>query len=372
MSDPLIKRFEISFRRLLVQVLGLLVRRHHQHLPAQDFHSKKFLFIRQDRIGDVLISTPIFALLKKYYPSATIDVLLSTNNHYVLEHDPVIRKRWIYIKKIIPTIQLLSSIRKEKYDYAIDMMDNPSATSTLLCLFAGAQWNVGLSKQNSYIYDIIVPMLSRRDTHIIHRIAQLILPFGINPDSEELQIRYYVSKNSEDIAGQFISDYRLTKEKIIGMNISAGGEARYWGIEKYRSLIRYLNKRHSDLFPLLLYHPSDDLKAKEIAFNQEKALLTPITESFDQFAAFIKRLSFLISPDTSAIHLASAFGIPSLVLYVQSNKELKIWEPYGIDYETIVTDVDKLSTISVEEVIRGLEKLFTKVQYRKNNVQKSY
>jgi ADP-heptose:LPS heptosyltransferase len=85
--------------------------------------------------------------------------------------------------------------------------------------------------------------------------------------------------------------------------------------------------------------------------------LSPLTSTFDQFAALIKHISLLISPDTSAIHLASAFHIPSVVLYVQSDKALRIWEPYGSDYEVVVTDVDDLSTIPVPDVEQAFIKL---------------
>ena len=81
----------------------------------------------------------------------------------------------------------------------------------------------------------------------------------------------------------------------------------------------------------------------------------------------IKRLSFLISPDTSAIHLASAFGIPSVVLYVQSDKSLRIWEPYGTEYEAVVTDVDNLSTIPVTDVQAALKKLIERSRIKSFN-----
>jgi ADP-heptose:LPS heptosyltransferase len=68
-------------------------------------------------------------------------------------------------------------------------------------------------------------------------------------------------------------------------------------------------------------------------------------------------MSLLVSPDTSAIHLASAFHIPAVVLYVQSDKDLSIWEPYGSDYEVVVTDVDDLTTIPVKDVHAAFIKL---------------
>jgi ADP-heptose:LPS heptosyltransferase len=94
-----------------------------------------------------------------------------------------------------------------------------------------------------------------------------------------------------------------------------------------------------------------------IAESNSSVVLSPVTQKYDLFASLVKRLSFLITPDTSAVHLASAFKICAVVLYVQSNKDLRIWEPYGTDYETIVTDTDDLSSISVENVESALKNI---------------
>lgn len=360
MRDTFLKRIEILLRRFIIFVLDFFVSR--RNLPSDniDYNSTKILFIRQDRIGDVLISTPIFTSFKSHYPSAIVDVLLSENNHFVLMNEPLIRKCWIYQKKITKVILLLKSIRKEKYDFAVDMMDNPSVTSTILCLFSGARWNVGIAKDNNYVYDIRVPMLSRRDTHIVYRIAQLLIPFHIDPQTENLSIRYFTSPESDNFAENILSEKILSQHTLIGINISAGGEVRFWGIENYRALLSFLTDKHPKLSPIILYQPSDNEKAIKIVEGIKNVGLSPITQTFDQFAAIIKKLSFLISPDTSAIHLASAFNIPSVVLYVQSNKDLRIWEPYGTDYEVVVTDVDDLSTIKVDEVQTAFNKLIAR------------
>jgi ADP-heptose:LPS heptosyltransferase len=86
-------------------------------------------------------------------------------------------------------------------------------------------------------------------------------------------------------------------------------------------------------------------------------LLSPETKTFDAFAAFVKSLRLLVTPDTSAVHLAAAFSIPSVVLYVQSNKDLRIWEPYGSESETLVTDVDDLTTIPPADVFAAIVRL---------------
>jgi ADP-heptose:LPS heptosyltransferase len=240
MNDSLLKRIEILLRRFVIFILGLFISRRNQPPAEFDFRKCKILFVRQDRIGDVLISTPIFAAVKAHYSTVTIDVLLSENNYFALENDPLIRKRWLYQKKLGKIISLVRLIRKEHYDFVVDMMDNPSATSTILCLLFGARWNVGIAKDNMYVYDIQVPMLSRRDTHIVERIAQLLIPFHIDPQSEQLTIRYITSPASDTFAENILRSNLPRSRQLAGINISAGGSSRFWGIENYRALLSFM------------------------------------------------------------------------------------------------------------------------------------
>jgi ADP-heptose:LPS heptosyltransferase len=356
-----LKPVEIGFRRLLVRLLGLLVRRS-RPLPASiDFSSRKYLFVRQDRIGDVLVSTPLIHAMKDRYPDATVDFLLSSNNHFVLENEPLVRKRWIYKKTAASAVEILRNVRKEHYDFVIDLMDNPSATSTVLCALAGGKWNVGLSKENAYTYDISVPLLSRKETHIVDRLAVLLTVFGISREDLNLKVYYRVLLESKEFADRFLKAHELLGRQLIGINISPGEGTRFWGVENYQALISWLRREYSGSPILVLFQPSDRTVAQTISKKFPDVVLSPETKSFDQFAAFIQSLWMLVTPDTSAVHLAAAFSIPSVVMYVQSNKDLRIWEPYGSLSETVITDVDDLRRISQAEVFDAITKLVQQI-----------
>jgi len=210
MKDPFPKRFELWFRRKFIQLLGRIFQRKHVLQSDIDFNTCKILFIRQDRIGDVLISTPLFGVLKKHYPNAILDVLLSESNYFVLENDPLIHHRWKYRKNIGNIVRLIHTLRNEQYDFVVDLMDNPSTTTTILCLLIKAKWNIGIDKDNRFVYDILVPMLSRRDTHIIERLAQLLIPFHINPEEEKFTVRYFTSSDSDIFADHFILQHNIS------------------------------------------------------------------------------------------------------------------------------------------------------------------
>jgi ADP-heptose:LPS heptosyltransferase len=356
-----LKPVEIGFRRFLVRILGLLVRRSRPIPPATDFSTKKYLFVRQDRIGDVLVSTPLIHALKSRYPDATVDFLLSSNNHFVLQNEPLVRKRWIYRKTLASAVEILKNVRAEKYDFVIDLMDNPSATSTVLCALAGGNWNVGLSKENAYTYDVVVPLLSRREYHIVDRLAMLLTVFGLNRDETPLKITYNPVPESLEFASAFLRENDLSNRNLIGINVSPGEGTRFWGTKNYQSLIQWLQRRSPQSRIVILYQPADRTVAETICKPFPGVVRSPETRTFDQFAAIVRSLWILITPDTSVVHLAAAFNVPSVVMYVQSNKDLRIWEPYGSLSISVVTDVDDLQRVTQLEVFDAIQRLESRI-----------
>jgi ADP-heptose:LPS heptosyltransferase len=356
----ILKTIELAFRRFLLRSLSAVVKRGTPLPEGMDFNAVKVLFVRQDRIGDVLVSTPLIHALKLHFPGMVIDFLLSSNNHFVLQHEPLVRKRWVYRKNVFSALMIVLGVRHERYDFAIDLMDNPSTTSTVICALAGARWNIGLSKENAYVYDVTVPLLSRKETHIVDRLAMLLTVFGLKPEKERLRIRYAVSEKSDAAAHDFLKEKKIEGRFIIGLNISPARGVRFWGVTNFQELICDLFLNYPEYPLLILSQPSDRSVAEQIAQPFDSVLLSPETKTFDAFAALVKSIGFLVTPDTSAVHLAAAFDIPSVVLYVQSNKGLRVWVPYGSESEILVTDVDDLTTIPPADVFAAISRLLQK------------
>jgi len=354
------KSIEVGYRRALLRILKL-AGRSHPSVVRTDYDNCKFLFVRQDRIGDVLVSTPLLLSLKKHYPRAVVDVLLSSNNHFVLNNEPAVRKRWVYDKRFLSSLRTLRAIRAERYDFVVDLMDNPSATSTVILLLAGGKWNVGLEKDNQYAYDIVVPMLSRKETHIVDRLARLLDVFGIVSEREHLSIHYQTADHSDETIKTFLGKSCRGVEHLIGVNISAGSDSRFWGVRQYRSLISEMIAHYQESRTILLYKPSDLPRARLIAEGLHGVILAP-EMTFDEYASMIKQLWLLITPDTSAVHLAAAFRIPSVVLYVQANPDLRIWEPYGTDYEAVVTTGETLEGLDPAQVFGAVRNLVERMR----------
>ena len=83
--------------------------------------AKNILFLRYDRIGDMVITTPVFRELKLVYPDINIIVLASKDNQGVLANNPYVDKVFINHKNnLLSDLLLLLKLRKQKLDVCVE------------------------------------------------------------------------------------------------------------------------------------------------------------------------------------------------------------------------------------------------------------
>ena len=84
--------------------------------------SKNVLVLKYDRIGDMVVTTPIFRELKKAYPSISISVLASKENKDVIKNNPYIDKIYTnYKNSIFNDLPTLLKLRKKSFDVCIEL-----------------------------------------------------------------------------------------------------------------------------------------------------------------------------------------------------------------------------------------------------------
>ncbi len=84
----------------------------------------KFLIIQTAFIGDVILATSIIEKLNIFFTDSKIDFLLRKGNEELLKDHPYISKILIWEKKRNKQknlINILKLVRKEKYDYVINL-----------------------------------------------------------------------------------------------------------------------------------------------------------------------------------------------------------------------------------------------------------
>lgn len=355
MPNPLLKPIERKLRQGAMRALKAFVRRN-RALPADiDFSRAKILCLRQNQIGDAIISTPIFAALKRRYPDIVIDALLDKRNASALDTNPRIRKRFVLKRKLLDFFKALFAIRRERYDFIVDLVHTPSSLSTLFCLFGGARFTVGFERENDFIYDIKAPFKKRE--RMLRTLAEILTAFGINPDEECLRPEFPLPPSSIAFAEAVFK--ALSGKRVVGANISASLKIKFWGVEKFASLLRALKQEFPDVAFLVLYAKAYAAEARAIA-ERSGATLCEETKTLSDFAAVISKLDMLITPDSAAAHLADAFDVPCVVL-THNPDGVTAWYPSFSESRTVHSKTGDVSSIGVEEARQAASAL---IRYR--------
>src|SRR4051794_14716214 len=116
----------------------------------------RILVVRPDRLGDVILSTPVFEVIKRHYPKSHLTALVRKNvipilkglpsvDHFI-EYDPENKHRGIK-----GFFRLYSDIRRRHFRFAIVLQSNWKIAFAIF--LARVRYRVGpLSKVHSFLF----------------------------------------------------------------------------------------------------------------------------------------------------------------------------------------------------------------------------
>jgi len=338
------KKIEILLRNILLKLLLLFnpVKKDFTK-PVINSHSN-LLFIRLNRIGDALVTTPLIYEIKKQI-GCKVYVLADKKNHFIFRNNPSIDEVIIFDKGIKGILNINKIIKEKNINALIDLHDDVSTTVSFITALARVQYKFALRKASASLYTNLVDRLDSQNNHVIDRVMQMASLFNITFNRNEIAVKYFPSEKESQIAKKQIEFMNPAKKFLVGINISAGSEARFWGVENYTNLLKFISKY--DVKIVIFSSKLDEHFAKQIADEND---LYPLTENFDNFAAAIMNLNFLITPDTSVVHIASIKNIPVFGLYVKYKTSDMIWSPYNTDFDCVLTEESNLKNITSDEV----------------------
>lgn len=313
-----------------------------------DLSNKKVLIVRLGKIGDIIISSFVFEVLKKRFPGIDISLFTLQSNREVLKYNSDI-DHLILSKKNLYLYCKLFSLSKIFYDLVIDLNDDPSTTSSIIRKIIKAHRVVGFNFTPNDSPDLF-PQPQKDKTHIIDRISYLLNELGIKLSKNDIHPKLYIgTQENADIKKQ-INEIK-NNYKIVALNLSAGAEIRYWEIDKWIELI---NRIHLEI-PEIIFLPISTLEDEHLRIKifdkvNKELLINQIYKSFHHFASYIYNSDFLISPDTAAVHIASAFNKPIVAIYPDYEWNYVSWKPLSDKFIAIKSKSNLINSVSVDEV----------------------
>ena len=323
--------------------------------------NKKILIVRLGKIGDIIIASGAIEILKNKFPDAEISLLTLKKNKEVLEYNSDINHLYLTNKglSLYPKLFLL---RKFKYDVLIDLNDDSSKTSILIRKLINTKITVGFDFNEDYKPDIAVTQSSKNKTHIIERIKLLLASLNTGLDEIELRPKLYLGESEKREVIEQLEQYK-DNSKILAINISAGAPIRYWTADKWIALIGKISNSFDDWKFIILSTKKDKgIKNSICSTIQKERLIPQKFYSFQHYASYICYSDILLTPDTAAVHIASALNVPVIALYPNHEWNFVSWQPLSKNYRAIRSNIESINNISVNEVYNAFKDILSEIK----------
>lgn len=346
--------------------------------------SMKILVVKYRFIGDTILSIPFLRNLRRSYPDAQIDMLVSPGSGEILEDCPYINhliyfdttRKYKYeksneVKKSF--WHYVSLLKQEKYDKAYIL--KRSLSSALLCFLSGIKERIGFSSE---FRDFLLTKSVKYDRNKHESLCYLDVLTADNIKADDFYMENWISdKTSQEVRELFEANNIPSSITKAVVNITATNEKKVWDIYNFAKVIEYLSNEKGiqviyigasndrELYENIPY--SDEIKIKPLnlcgALNLHDAL------------AVIKEADFILGNDTGNLHMASAVGTQCIALFGPMNAEK--WKPLGnnniilqSDRNCVPCNLRKkckifkacMNDISIEQVINAIDSLVNNIK----------
>lgn len=292
--------------------------------------AKKFLIVRTDRVGDVVMTTAIPREIRRVFPDAFIATLTQPNTSKIFENNPHVNLRITDDLSKNTFWDVVKQIRKHKFDYGL--LTYPTERAAFQLFWGGVKKRIGVGR---ILYEVITLMKSvSRNKYIPLRheadyCMDLTRKIGINTDNYQPEI--HISETEKSEINKFIKDKGISEDtfKII-LHTGSKNSAPNWSEDKYLELIiKIINKHKDKNFALLLtaFEMTPDFKSKIKSLNDNR--IFDVSDDINDLRKLIKIISaadLMICSSTGPLHIADALDIKCIGFNCcQPMSSVKLW-----------------------------------------------
>jgi ADP-heptose:LPS heptosyltransferase len=313
---------------------------------------KRIIVSRTDRIGDVVLSLPVFASLKECFPDCELIALVQGYTVEVVNSSADVSRAVVYD----PAESLLSTIRKLRRLEADGILFLfPRFRLALAAFLAGIPIRVGTAyRWYSFLHNEKVRE-HRKDSVKSEAEYNLSLAAALGCSAKKFAARLSIDGEGLNAAKSFLKNNRV--EKFIVVHPGSGGSAADWSGDNFRKLCDSLI-RETDMEVVVTGSTAEEVLCASISRGNPGCINAAGAFSLREFIAFLSLATVFVSNSTGPIHLAASVGTPVVGIY-PNNKPMTParWAPIT-DKKVILTPPDgsdDLSKVRLEDVLRAAE-----------------
>ncbi|MDP2939243.1 MAG: glycosyltransferase family 9 protein [Candidatus Omnitrophota bacterium] len=349
-----------------------------QSLTVEKF--KKILIIRTDRIGDVILTTPVIKAIRQSFPKSFISIMVSPVSKDIVEGNPYLDEVIVYDKKgrdkgIFGLFRFVLSLKKRNFDLSLNL--HTKKRINLISFLAGIKQRIGYDN-NKFSFLLTTRLKDVRvqgKKHEADYCLDVLKTIGINTDEKQLFMP--LKDASEKWAQEVLKENNVkANDMLVAIHPDASCPSKRWPIERFAQVCNKLIEEKG--FKIAIISGQGNSKIIEIV---KRYLRHPVLDlsgrtSVSQLASFLKRCNLFISNDSGPVHIAQAVGTPVIVIFGRNQAGLSPirWAPLGKNNIILHKDVGCkvclahnckigficLAAISVKEILEAVDVILKK------------
>ena len=277
---------------------------------------KKALLIRLSALGDVIFNLPLANILQKN--GYELHWLTSEKGFDIINNNPLVDKailapveKWKkqnFFKNIVEYFKIISFLRSQKYDIAIDTQ--LLLKSAIWTAFCGAKRRIVSKSAREFAHlagnEIIEKLSYDYNTHATKRYLKFSEYLGLESDEIVAKLPASTQKSIDKI-DELMKDVDKSKP-IIGIAPATTWSTKHWNKDSWKELIAELEQDYT----LVFTGTKKDQELINYISNNKHLSLTGKTNLLE-LAEFFRRCDLVISLDSGSTHLAWACEKPKII-----------------------------------------------------------
>lgn len=309
----------------------------------------RILIVKRDKLGDLLLTTPVIEHLATVAPQAEIHLLANDYNAWVARGHPALARIWTYpraragrrlrLRALAAQLPLLLSLRRQRYDWALVMGGDESHRAIRRALAVGARRVVAyVHDPSDYDPRLTDPLPPPQAGHETMRMLALLAPLGVEPPAVPPVPRFELPAASAAFAAQWLAARGLAPAGYVVLGLGARRAKKQPGAPQ---AIRWMQRLYAEFgLPTVLMwtpgaadnpvYPGDDALAQQV-LDRAGAHVHPFRGPISDALGLIHDARTTLMPDSGLMHFAAASpgGVLGLFADPQDSAPASRWAPLG-------------------------------------------
>lgn len=265
----------------------------------------KILILRFSSIGDIVLTTPVIRVVKTQVDNAEVHYATKAGYKGLIESNPYVDKVHVLGDRLQ---DFISELRKEKFDFIIDLHNNLRTRIIKLSLAVSSSSFDKINFKKWLMVNFKINQLPH--THIVERYIAAAAPLGVKNDS--LGLDYFIPEKDQ-VPVEWLPE--LHRPAYVAYAIGAQHNTKKLPVERMIELCDRINR------PIILLGGKEDFengeKIREFfekgqenrdGLNKKTVIYNACGKfNLNQSASLVKQAQYVFTHDTGLMHVAAAF-----------------------------------------------------------------